>query len=95
MAREKEDLTSMSQQAAYWWVTLRDVDAADDEKREFAEWVTHAPECVEACLRVARVHAAVSRRDVRWPQDRVEATPGGLAPKTNVAFLGYSKSRIP
>jgi len=72
MAHEKEDLTSMSQQAAYWWVTLRDVDAADDEKREFAEWVAHAPECVEACLRVAQVHAAVSRPDVRWPQISAE-----------------------
>jgi len=87
----------MSQQAAYWWVTLRDVDAADDEKREFAEWVTHAPECVEACLRVARVHAAVSRRDVRWPQTSAEEVvrEALAAPEDSVVPFRPQVSRRP
>src|ERR1700760_4066862 len=64
MTRENEELTSISQQAAHWWVVLQNVDASAAEKREFGEWVMRAPERVEACLRVARVHAALSRADV-------------------------------
>jgi transmembrane sensor len=72
MTRENEELTSISQQAAQWWVVLHNADASAAEKREFMEWVARAPERVEACLRVARVHAAVSRSDVRWPQTSAE-----------------------
>ena len=72
MTHENEELTSVSQQAAHWWVVLHNVDASATEKREFAEWVARAPERVEACLRVARVHAAVSRADVRWPRTSAE-----------------------
>jgi transmembrane sensor len=72
MTRENEELTSISQQAAHWWVVLHDGDASAAEKREFAEWVARAPERVEACLRVAQVHAAVSRADVRWPRTSAE-----------------------
>ena len=72
MTRENEELTSISQQAAQWWVVLHNAEASAAEKREFMEWVARAPERVEACLRVARVHAAVSRSDVRWPQTSAE-----------------------
>jgi transmembrane sensor len=70
--REREELSSISQQAAHWWVGLHNVEASAAEKREFREWVALAPECVEACLRIAQVHAAVSRADVRWPDTSVE-----------------------
>ena len=72
MTRENEELTSISQQAADWWVAFRDVDASAAEKHEFVEWVTRGPERVEACLHVARVHAAATRADVRWPQTSAE-----------------------
>ena len=72
MTRESEELTSVSQQAAHWWVGLHNMDASATEKREFVEWVARAPERVEACLRVARVHAAVSRADVRCPRTSAE-----------------------
>ena len=72
MTRENEELTSISEQAAHWWVVLQNVDASAADKREFMEWVARAPERVEACLRVARVHAAVSRTDVRWPRTSAE-----------------------
>ncbi len=68
MSRETEEQTSIAEQAAHWWVALRDGNVSATEKREFVEWVTRAPERVEACLRLAQVHAAVSRADVRWPQ---------------------------
>src|ERR1700722_8321228 len=68
MTRENEELTSISQQAARWWVVLHNTDASAAEKREFVEWVGRAPERVEACLRLARVHAAVSRADVGGPR---------------------------
>jgi transmembrane sensor len=83
MTRENEEVTSVSEQAAHWWVLLRGGDASAAEKREFMEWVTRAPDRVEATLRVARVHSAVSRADVRWPRTSAEelvrdalATPG-------------------
>ena len=72
MTRENEELTSISQQAARWWVVLHNMDASAAEKHEFVEWVARAPERVEACLRVARVHTAVSRADVRWPETSAE-----------------------
>jgi len=72
MTRENEEFTSIPEQAAHWWVVLRHGEASGNEKREFAEWVTRAPERVEASLRVARVHAAVSRADVRWPSTPAE-----------------------
>ncbi len=69
--RDKE-LASISQQGADWWVALHDANPSAHEKREFVEWVTRAPKCVEVCLRVAQVHAAVSRADVRWPDTSAE-----------------------
>ena len=72
MTRENEELTSISQQAARWWVVLNNVEASAAEKREFVEWVGRAPERVEACLRIARVHAAVSRANVGWPRTSAE-----------------------
>ena len=72
MTRENEEPTSISGQAAHWWVAYRNDDASAAEKREFVEWVTRGPERVEACLQVARVHAAVTRADLRWPQTSAE-----------------------
>jgi transmembrane sensor len=72
MTRENEELTSISQQAARWWVVLHNMETSAAEKREFVEWVGRAPERVEACLRIARVHAAVSRADVGWPRTPAE-----------------------
>ena len=72
MTRENEELTSVSQQAARWWVVLNNVEVSVAEKREFMEWVRRAPERVEACLRIARVHAAVTRADVGWPRTSAE-----------------------
>jgi transmembrane sensor len=72
MTHQNEELTSISQQAARWWVVLHNANPSAAEKREFVEWVTRAPECVEACLRVARVHAAISRAEVRWPETSAE-----------------------
>jgi transmembrane sensor len=72
MTQANEELTSISQQAAHWWVVLHNSNPSAPEKREFVEWVTRAPECVEACLRVALVHAAVSRAEVRWPETEAE-----------------------
>jgi transmembrane sensor len=72
MTHENEELASISQQAARWWVVLHNMDASAAEKREFVEWVGRAPERVEACLRVARVQAAVSRADVGWLRTSAE-----------------------
>jgi transmembrane sensor len=72
MTRENEELTLISEQAAQWWDAFHNEDASAAEKREFVEWVTRGPDRVEACLHVARVHAAVARADVRWPQTSAE-----------------------
>jgi transmembrane sensor len=62
------ELTSISEQAAQWWVVFRENAASSADKREFAQWIVRAPERVEAYLRVARVHAALSRADLQWPK---------------------------
>ncbi|HEY0342738.1 MAG TPA: FecR domain-containing protein [Steroidobacteraceae bacterium] len=72
MTCENEDPTSIAEQAAHWWVVLHGTNASAADEREFMEWVARAPERVEACLRVARVHSAVSRADVRWPRTSAE-----------------------
>jgi transmembrane sensor len=100
MTNANDELTSISPQAAHWWVVLHDANPTASEKREFVEWVTRAPECVEACLRVALVHAAVSRAEVRWPETPVEdlvrdalAAPGdSVVPlRPHVAWKGDEK----
>jgi transmembrane sensor len=94
MMRDNEELSSISQQAAHWWVGLHNVDASAAEKREFVEWVARAPECVEACLRVAQVHAVLSRADVRWPETSAEDLVRGAlaAPQDSVVPL---RQRVP
>jgi len=62
------ELTSISEQAAHWWVVFRGNAASSADKREFAQWIVRAPERIEAYLRVARVHAAVSRTELQWPK---------------------------
>ena len=68
MKSENDELTSISEQAAQWWVVFRGNSASSADKREFAQWVARAPERIEAYLRVARVHAALSRADLQWPK---------------------------
>jgi Fe2+-dicitrate sensor, membrane component len=89
MTRENE-ATPIPEQAEYWWVLLRDSDASSTDNREFVEWVTRSPERVEACLRVAQVHAAVSRADMRWPQTSAEdlVRAALAAPGDSVVPLG-------
>jgi transmembrane sensor len=72
MTHDDEELTSICEQAAHWRVVLQQETPSTAERREFVEWVTRGPERVEACLRIARVHAAVSRPDVRWPETSAE-----------------------
>jgi len=93
MSLEREE--SIAEQAAHWWVVLRDENVSAAEKREFAEWVSRAPERVEACLRLARVHAAVSRNDVRWPQTPSEdlVREALAAPEDSVVALHPRLSR--
>jgi transmembrane sensor len=104
MTHDNEELTSISQQAADWWVVLHDADPSAAEKREFVEWVTRAPQCVEACLRIARVYAAVSRADVRWPEtsgedlvrDALAAPEDSVIPlRPRVAWKPEEKYRRP
>jgi transmembrane sensor len=72
MTREDEEMLSNTEQAAQWWVLLRDGAASAAEKREFAEWLKRSPDRVEASLRIARAHSAVSRPDVGWPTTSAE-----------------------
>lgn len=66
-------LTPLSEQAAYWWVTLRDGECTDADRSAFAQWVTRSPERVEAYLRVASFMAKLRSRDLQWPDDTAEA----------------------
>lgn len=66
-------LTPLSEQAAYWWVTLRDGEGTDADRSAFAQWVTRSPERVEAYLRVASFMAKLRSPDLQWPDDTTEA----------------------
>lgn len=67
MAHGLESTVALTEQAAHWWAVMRDEQVSTAERREFAEWVKRSPERIEAYLRMARVQAAVSRPDLRWP----------------------------
>jgi len=66
MTREQQEMTTLRDQAAHWWVLLQDKDASPADKREFAAWALQAPERVEAMLRVARIHKALASPQMRW-----------------------------
>lgn len=66
-------LTPISEQGAYWWVTLRDGECTDADRSAFAQWVTRSPERVEAYLRVASFMAKLRSPDLQWPDDTTEA----------------------
>jgi transmembrane sensor len=72
MTRKDEEVMSISEQAARWWDVLRGGEASAADKREFASWVVQAPEHVEATLRMVRIHKALSRASVRWPDTAAE-----------------------
>ncbi len=80
MATENDQLGSVSEQAAHWWVVFRDGADTPVARREFSEWVVRSPERVEAYLRVARVQAALARPDLRWPE-----TPADLLIRDSIA----------
>jgi len=73
MVDENEDMKSITDQAAHWWVLFLDGHASAGEKREFVDWVVRAPEHVEASLRIAGTHKAVRRAELKWPADSAEA----------------------
>jgi transmembrane sensor len=66
MARDTDFTTSVTEQAAHWWVMLHE-DSSPADRREFGEWVARSPERVEAYLRIVRVHQALKSRSLRWP----------------------------
>ena len=72
MTRKDQEMISTPDQAARWWDVLRNEGASGAEKREFASWVVQAPEHVEATLRMVRVHKALSRPGVCWPDTAAE-----------------------
>jgi transmembrane sensor len=72
MSRKEDELISIPEQAARWWDVLRAGEASAADRREFASWVVQTPEHVEATLRMARVHKALSRPSVHWPDTAAE-----------------------
>src|SRR5687768_1668288 len=72
MSRKDEEIISIPDQGARWWDVLRGEEASAIDKREFVGWVVQAPEHVEATLRMVRVHKALSRPGVRWPDTAAE-----------------------
>jgi transmembrane sensor len=97
MTHESEELTAAGDQAAHWSVVFRDSEATATEKREFVEWVTQAPENVEASIRVARMRTAVSPSNVRWPDTPIEelVREARSAPGENVVPLHPGKATQP
>lgn len=81
-------LAHLSEQAAYWWVTLRDGECTDADRSAFAQWVTRSAERVEAYLRVASFMAKLRSRDLQWPDDSTESLiASGKAEEAEVVHL--------
>jgi transmembrane sensor len=76
MTRKDEEVISIAEQATRWWDVLRTDEASAADKREFASWVVHAPEHVEATLRMERVYRALARPGVHWPDTTPETLTG-------------------
>jgi transmembrane sensor len=72
MTRAHEELRSIPDQAAQWWMVLQDGEPSAAEKREFAKWALEDSGRIKAMLRLARIHKALSRSQVRWPDTPAE-----------------------
>lgn len=68
-ASAQDPLTPISEQAAHWWVTLRDGECTAADRRAFAQWVTRSPERVGAYLRIVSFMTKLRSCDLEWPDD--------------------------
>jgi transmembrane sensor len=99
MARQKhfepDSATSISEQAAHWWVVLNDGIATHAEKKAFGEWVARGPDRVEAYLQTADLMQTLKSRNVRWPStpSDVLIREAQLAPPEPLPFSGSSSGR--
>jgi transmembrane sensor len=70
---EIDGTTSITEQAAAWWMLLNHSDATAADHHAFGEWVARSPERVEAFLQTARLTRALQSNDLQWPDTPVEA----------------------
>ncbi|MBM0104889.1 FecR domain-containing protein [Steroidobacter sp. S1-65] len=73
MTEVNEEMLTVPEQAARWWRVMQDDEPSAGEKRAFAAWVAESPKHIEEMLRLAQIHRAFSRGQVRWPEDAAEA----------------------
>ena len=87
---EPDSATSISEQAAHWWVLLNDGIPTHAAKRAFGEWVARGPDRVEAYLQTADLMQALKSREVRWPStpSDVLIREARLAPAEPLPFSG-------
>ena len=72
LTHENDPLLSIAEEAAHWWVVCHGGNASPPQLRQFGEWVVRGHERVTAYLRIASVHAAATRPDLRWPATPAE-----------------------
>src|SRR4029453_13948191 len=62
--------THAMQCAAHWLAVLSDENCTEAERRQFLVWLRASGQHVDEFLRLSRLNAQVSRREL-WPQESV------------------------
>lgn len=90
-----EATTPLSLQAAHWWVTLHSDDCTQNDRREFAGWVSQSPERVQAYLRMVSAMRALGGAQVSWPATPVETLIREARGERNIEPLAVRGARAP
>lgn len=85
--------TPLSEQAAHWWVTLNGEDCTENDRRDFAAWVSHSPDRVEAYLRVVTAMSTLVNPSVPWPDTPVDVLVREAKSNRNVEPLAVQGDR--
>src|SRR5690349_6811769 len=55
---------SVSDQAAEWFIRLRDHDLSAAERRRYVRWLKHSPDHIAEFMRTARMYGRVKRAEL-------------------------------
>lgn len=89
---EIDPAAPVTEQASGWWVLLNEGEAADADRRAFAEWVSRSPERVGAYLQAAQVSHVLRSPHTQWPATPVEELIGAAAASGVTRLSGAADS---
>ena len=86
--------TTLSEQAAHWWVVLNGEDCTQADHRDFAAWVAQSPERVEAYLRSISAMNALRNPGTPWPETPVDELVREAQTARNIQGLPARVARV-